>query len=108
MNYDGNTIQKRNSQDSWGTRHRTDKRSNNQVCKRGFEMSKRKRKAKIRNTILKAYAGIVFGIWLLSACMLDSPSWTPTIVCAAATLLLGWFVFANVDYFQKLDEEGEF
>lgn len=70
--------------------------------------AKRKRKAKIRNTILKVYASIVAIIWVLSACMLDSLSNIPTIVCAATTLLLAWFTFANVDYFQKMDEAGEF
>ena len=70
--------------------------------------AKRKRKAKIRNTILKVYASIVAFVWLIAACTLDSPSWTPTIVCAVTTLLLAWFTFANADYFQKMDEAGEF
>ena len=70
--------------------------------------AKRKRKAKIRNTILKVYASIVAIVWLISACALDSPSWTPTVVCLVTEFLLGWFVFANADYFQKFDEEGVF
>ena len=67
----------------------------------------RKRKAKIRNFILKTYASIVFFFWLIAALTLDSPSWTPTIVCSITTLLLAWFVFVNFEYFQKMDEEGE-
>lgn len=67
----------------------------------------RKRKAKIRNFILKAYASMVAFVWLFAVLTLDSPSWTPTIVCSITTLLLAWFTLANAEYFQKMDEEGD-
>jgi hypothetical protein len=64
-----------------------------------------RKQERIRNTILKTYASVVFIIWLFAVLTLDSPSWTPTIVCVITTLLLGWFTYANASYFQKLDEK---
>jgi len=68
---------------------------------------KAKRKAKIRNAILKAYASIVFFIWCFAACCLDSPSWTPFIVVVITSLLLAWYAWANASYYENLFEEGE-
>lgn len=62
------------------------------------------KKGKIRNFILKTYASILFFIWCFSACSVDSPSWTPTIVFFITTLLLGWFALANSERFERYGE----
>ncbi len=68
-------------------------------------MSKEKRKAKIRNVILKTYASIVFFIWCFAACSVDSPSWTPTIVFLITTLLLAWFAWANSERYEHYGDD---
>lgn len=49
----------------------------------------------MRKTLLKASAMLASITFIVSGCMLDNPSWTPTIVCAVSIAYLAVFAYAN-------------
>ncbi len=49
----------------------------------------------LKNIILKSVAYIMGGLFLVSACALDSDSWIPHIVCSVSILWLALFAYAN-------------
>lgn len=51
----------------------------------------------MKNTVLKAITAISTGLFIVSACAMDSVSYIPVIVCAASLLWLGLFGYANVE-----------
>lgn len=50
----------------------------------------------MKNTVLKAITAISTGLFILSACAMDSASYIPVVVCAASLSWLGLFGYANV------------
>lgn len=50
---------------------------------------------RIKNAILKAITAIAGTVFVLSACMLDSESYIPMILCMASGLWLSAFAYAN-------------
>ena len=53
------------------------------------------RMRRMKDVFLKATAGITGMTFLASACMLDSESWIPVVVCVACALYLAAFAYAN-------------
>lgn len=53
------------------------------------------RRKKIKNTILKGMAALTSLTATISACMVDSRSWIPAIVCFGCIAWLGLFCYAN-------------
>ena len=51
----------------------------------------------MKNTVLKAITAISTGLFIVSACAMDSVSYIPVIVCASSLLWLGLFGYANVE-----------
>lgn len=54
-----------------------------------------KLKRLIHNFILKTITGIMLVILILSACLVDSATWIPTILFCISLSWLGLFAFAN-------------
>lgn len=55
--------------------------------------------------VIKYLMYLVFFLWLVSVCALDSPSWTPTIVCAVCTVILALYSWANNWFYDYNYEE---
>lgn len=49
----------------------------------------------MRKLIVKAIMYVVGFLWIVSACAIDSPSWTPFIVNAVCGAILTLFAYAN-------------
>lgn len=49
----------------------------------------------MKNTVLKTSASIAFLTGIVSACMVDSSSWIPTVVCLVSFAYLALFARAN-------------
>ena len=56
---------------------------------------KRKTMRKVHNGFLKASAMAASLTFIVTGSMLDSVSWTPTIICAGCLLYLAAFAYAN-------------
>lgn len=52
--------------------------------------------------IIRYFMRGVFVLWLISVCAIDSPSWTPFIINAVCTAILGLYAWAN-DWFYDYD-----
>ena len=50
---------------------------------------------RFRNITLKATACIMFCVWAVSGCLLDSKSWIPSVVCLGSFAWLMLFGYAN-------------
>ena len=59
----------------------------------------------VKNFILKFLACLAAFIFMTSACMVDSESWIPFIVCCVSMLYLMTFAYAN-DFFRGNDRHG--
>ena len=51
----------------------------------------------MKNMVLKAITALATGLFLVSACAMDSVSYIPVVVCAASLSWLGLFGYANVE-----------
>ena len=58
----------------------------------------------MKNTVLKAITAISTGLFIVSACAMDSVSYIPVIVCVVSMTWLALFAYAN----RGMEFEGDF
>lgn len=56
----------------------------------------------MKNFILKTVTWLAAIVWLVSACMVDSESWIPTINVIVCSAWLSVFIYANMERWQKI------
>lgn len=66
-----------------------------------FGNENQKRKLKLKNKIIKSITYVMAFIFIFSACLLDSDTWIPYIVCCVCLAWFILFMFVNREYLGK-------